>query len=451
MAKTILIIGGGITGLSALHSLKKKYNGYPGISVKLLEKNDYAGGNLVSFDCGGCLLEGGPNGFLDSKSSTLDLAKDVGLENELIRANPQSKIRYLCVGSKLYPLPSNPKDFLMFPLLSVANKLRAAAELGIPRGLNPLESVYDFGKRRLGAQMANTLLDPLVSGIYAGDAKKLNLRLAFPRLYELEQTYGSLVKAMVRSRGRERRGTELWSFKSGMQSLPNRLFEKYRENIHLSQEVKEIKQTTHGFEVKTTTALHEGQEVFLCAPAHISGELVKTLKPDLAQCLQQINYAPIAVVGLTYQRADLPNFPSGFGYLIPSSENKKVLGVLFTNQIFLKHGRIDLVGLRVMIGGMRFPNILKLSETELIGLAQAELQATLKITTQPIAQRVCRWPHAIPQYDNTLALVKEKIKLTSAAIPGFHLIGNYLDGVSVTDCTAEGGQAAQKSALAVAA
>ncbi len=449
MSKNILIIGGGITALSVLHYLKKKYAERRDIDFLLFEKNDYAGGSICTFDCGGCLVEGGPNGFRDSKISTLQLARELGLEGELIRASPQAKIRYLAVADKLYPLPTNPKNFLTFPLLSVANKLRAAAEPFVAKGQNPDESVYDFAKRRLGHKIAETFIDPMVTGIYAGDPKALNLRVAFPRLYEWEQVYGSLFKAIVAQIKEKAKpmGGDLWSFKSGMQALTNRLFEKYQEHIHLSEDVQTISRTPNGFKVTTKKTSCEANEVFLCTPAYTASSLTQNLNPFLSQYLRQINYAPISVVGLIYRHADVKTCPPGFGYLIASSQNKKVLGALFTNQIFPEHGKNDAWGVRVMIGGIRFPDILSHTDEELIALAKDELRATLQITAQPIAAHIRNWPRAIPQYDNTLAALREKIKKEAQKIPHFYLASNYLEGVSVNDCTQEGKRAAQKSSL----
>jgi len=200
MSKNIIIIGGGISGLALLHYLKQKYIDREDIHIQLLEKNERLGGTIGSAKKNGCLYETGPNGFLDSKKRTLKFVQELDLEKCLVKADEDSKIRYLSVGNKLHRLPLGPKDFLSFKLLNPLEKIRVLGEYFIPKRCDPDESVYDFGKRRLGEKFSKIFLDPMVSGIYGGDARNANLKSVFPGIYALEEEYGSLVKAMIRIR-----------------------------------------------------------------------------------------------------------------------------------------------------------------------------------------------------------------------------------------------------------
>ena len=197
MNKQILVIGGGISGLSVLHNLKKKYAADPHIQVRLLEKNGYAGGTARTKKYPHCLFEEGPNGFLDSKKSTLQLAQELGIDGDLLPAHHQSAIRYICLKNKLHKLPHNPAGMFKFKPFSLYDKIRFPLEFFVPKGTTPNETVYDFGKRRIGENFSRLFLDPMVSGIFGGDARNMDLKSAFPRIYEIEQTYGSLIKGMI--------------------------------------------------------------------------------------------------------------------------------------------------------------------------------------------------------------------------------------------------------------
>ena len=240
MSKSILIIGGGISGLAVLHYLKQKYAGRPDVEVLLLEKDAAAGGTVRSVVRNGCLFETGPNGFLDSsplrpigslregpngqrepngKPRTLELVAELGLVGELVKAGRDAQVRYICLNNVLHPFPMSPGGLFGFRPMRLREKLRVFAEPFVARGTDPGESVYGFGARRLGEKFSRLFLDPMVSGIYGGDARETVLKAAFGRIHELEQRYGSLFKAMMRLRkGGMPKGT-LTSFHRGQEQL----------------------------------------------------------------------------------------------------------------------------------------------------------------------------------------------------------------------------------------
>ena len=447
MNKQILIIGGGISGLSVLHNLKKKYAVDPHIQIRLLEKNDYAGGTARTQKYPHCLFEEGPNGFLDSKESTLRLVKELGLEGELAPSHRQSAIRYICLNNQLHKLPSNPAGMFKFKLFSLYDKFRFPMEFFVPKGTNPNETVYEFGKRRIGENFSRFFLDPMVSGIFGGDARTMDLKSAFPRIYEIEQTYGSLIKGMIalkkqKSSGKKslapagQPGGHLTSFKGGMSQLTDAIYKRYHDSIHLYEEVTAIHRLSEGFSVETTRTQYFAQEIYLCAPAHKAAKFVGNFAPKLSHALAQIVYAPIAVVGLVYRRQQFDRFPEGFGYLIPSSEGTQVLGVLFDSNIFPDRCDPEHFLFRVMLGGARHPDILNLSHEELFTLARKEIANTLKFHMSPADQIIKVWPEAIPQYNIQYPALKSTIDDEVKKIHGLHLVANYLNGVSLNDCTA---------------
>jgi oxygen-dependent protoporphyrinogen oxidase len=463
MKKHIVIIGGGISGLATLHYLKQKYiHDNKHVELLLLEKNDHLGGTIRSISKEGCLFETGPNGFLDSKKRTLDLVKDLGLDNALVKADQQSKVRYLSVNNTLHQLPSSLKTFLSFKLLNPLEKFRILGEFFVPKKSDPAESVYDFGKRRLGEKFSKVFLDPMVSGIYGGDARSANLKSVFPKIYALEEEYGSLFKAMIMIR-KAKKGSgsgmgapagELTSFQNGVAQLIEAAGTKYKESIRLDQDIKMISSQNDQYVIYSNDGQrYTADELFLCAPAYSAGPMIKDVSPRLSQELTKIHYAPIAVVGLVCPLEYFSKKPCGYGYLIPSSEEKEVLGVLFEGNIFPGRCREGQVYLRVMIGGARHPDILSKTREELVHLAVEEMDALLGKKGEGGGKGNPRelffkpWPKAIPQYDLVYCEAKKAIEDELRNIPNLHLVANYLNGVSLNDCIESAFQGAQKSSV----
>ncbi len=463
--RDVVIIGGGISGLSVLHYLKKKFAGQPQTSITLLEASPHPGGTARTISEDGFLFETGPNGFLSSKPTTLELIHDLGLENELIEADAAAKIRYLSLGHKLYPLPTNLVEFLRFPLFSLAEKLRIPAEMFISKGCDPNESVYDFGKRRLGTRFSEIFLDAMVTGIFGGDVRNLHLASAFPLIHKIEQTYGSLIKGMIclgldkRQQKRnqaanpskearftaEPRGT-LTSFKKGMGQLSERIYELYQDAIHLNEEVVDISSSgTKRFLVKSNKGQYTADTVFICTPAYIASRLLKDFQSDLANELNKVEYAPMAVVGLIYKAEAFPQPPKGFGYLVPSINDRPVLGVLLSSNIFPAHGDEGFVLVRVMIGGSRAPKDVNFSKDKLWAkiIARKEIKNIYDHTAVSLKEFFIQWPKAIPQYNLSYPEIKNRIETILPTVPGLKLVANYLGGISVNDCIAQAAQAVE--------
>jgi len=445
LKKNIIIVGGGISGLSLLHYLKIKYYFQEGVKITLLEKDNHLGGTIRTVLRNGCLFETGPNGFLDSKPRTLGFIKELGIENKIVQADERAKIRYISINNRLYPLPSNPKEFLSFKLLNGLQKLRVLGELFFFRGNNPKETVYNFGKRRLGKQFAEIFLDPMVSGIYGGDARKTVLKEAFPKIYELEQEHGSLFKALFKLKGKKSgmpKGT-LTSFEGGMSIVINALAERYKDHILLDQEIKTISSRENQYIVYSNNTQYVADELYLSTPAYVTSSLLNSIDPSLAEDLKNITYAPMAVVGLVFSKDAFRESPKGFGYLIPSLEKKEILGVLFDSNIFPDRCSEDKMMFRIMIGGMRHLDILKKSKEALIQLALKEIQAQFTVTKPPEEEFFTAWPKAIPQYDAQYVDIKSRMEQKLTNFLKLHIVSNYYGGVAFNDCIENSYQTAQ--------
>ena len=448
--KNICVVGGGISGLSVLHYLKKKYAGRTDIHIQLFEKNPYPGGTIQTIHEGGWLFECGPNGFLDSKLSILQLTRDLGLEDQLLPAGPQSRARFLFIHNRLHAIPTDFVSFWKFAPLSVLDKLRIPAELFTRRADHPDETVYEFGRRHFGENCTTTFLDALIQGIYAGDIRRLHLRSIFPKLYDLEQKYGSLLKALIHSRRENPLGVGGFvTFKKGMSQLVQRFHERYKDSILVNHEVSIVSQKKDGFIVHSNEKVYDADELFLCTPAGHASMITKSLNETLSAQLSKIPYVSIAVAGLIYKKAIFPQPPSGFGYLTPSSEKREVLGVLFDSQIFPQRSDPNVEQFRVMIGGAHHPQIISKPETEFLRMANNEIRSVFKLPQkeEPLHAFMAVWPKAIPQYNVEEVLTRRNIENEISKIKKFHIVSNYLGGISLNDCVRNAQAAAERSSL----
>lgn len=456
MSQDIIIIGGGISGLATLHYLKQKYAQRADVDILLLEKSAVPGGKIHSVVRGGRLFESGPNGFLDSKPRTLALVEELGLSAELVQAEEASNIRYVAIGDALHAFPMNPAGFFAFKPLGWQDKARVLGEIFVPKGHDPSESVHAFGARRFGKKFADIFLDPMVNGIYGGDAREVVLKAAFGRIYELEQTYGSLFRAMAALKKQKKNKEEgadgmpkgtLTSFRGGQGQLVEALTKRYPVHIRFNQEVKTVAFAQGQFTVRTAETRYEADELFISAPAYEAADMAREMSPAIASDLDKIRYAPMAVAGLVFPRRAFERQPSGFGYLIPSSEGKEVLGVLFESNIFPgRCGREEIL-LRIMIGGARYPDILSKSREALTALALREVQTTLKTGASPIETFFVQWPQAIPQYDRAYVEAERRLEEELKKWQGLYLVANYRKGVSLNDCVESAHQSARCSSL----
>lgn len=451
MTKQILIIGGGISGLAALHFLKEKYKSSPDVRIQLLEKSPRTGGTMQTLREGPYQFECGPNGFLGSKSETLELIEALGLKDELIQAQPVSANRYICVKNRLHALSPSLPALLGFAPLSPWDKLRLPAEIFVPKGTTADESVYEFVCRRFGRKCAEYLADPLVTGIFAADARQLSLRAAFPQIYNMEQTHGSLIRAMF-TRKRVRSGKRrdiLYSLRNGMGQLTETLTALYHSDIKTNVEAYSVAKSGEGYIVQSSETKHFADTLFVCTPAFAAAQLLHELNPALAGALAAIQYAPIAVTGLAFARATAAALPPGFGYLVPSSENNATLGTIFSSNVYAQRSSADTILVQVLQGGARHPEITRHSPAQIVQLARAEIKRTCRIETAPLKIFSKIWTQGIPQYNLQYPAIIEKIDQELSAMSNLFLLANYRNGVAVNDCISNAKLAAQNLGQAI--
>lgn len=435
----IAIIGAGITGLTAAYTIKKK-----GIPIDLFEKNAIVGGVIQTLYQDGCLIELGPSTLQISDNRILNLLNEIDLDKDIIDSHSNAQKRYIVKNNKLVPLPNSLKSFITTPLFSAKAKLRLLKEPFIKKGSNPSETVAQFTIRRLGQEPLDYTIDPFVSGIYAGDPHKLSIQYAFPRLYNLERQFGSLFKGLLKKKKDPYKiRTRTVSFTNGMASLPIRLAEILKDSLYLNSKILSILQKKAGWEItwesdgKTQTQ-HYTKLIITIPASQLSTLPFEESLSKLFSSLNNINYAPLAVITQAFKPESIMHPLDGFGMLIPSKENFKTLGTLFTSTMFPGKTPKNFVTLRTFIGGSRHPNIEKLDKATIEGLVLEDLTSLLGIKDLPLYSHIHIWKSAIPQYNLGYEEFFHTMENVEKMFPGLHIMGNYRNGISLPQCILAG-------------
>ncbi len=439
---SIIIAGGGMSGMSLAWRITQLR---PDYSVTLLESSDRAGGKAWTEKISGFLCERGVNGVLDNKPATLALAAELNLAP--LKSNEASKRRFVIRDGALCQLPESPSAFLKSGILSLAGKLRIALEPFIAKGRDEDESLAAFAIRRLGNEAFSYLIDPMSSGIYAGDPAKLSLRSCFPRIHELEREYGSLVRAMVRLKYEARKkggtgpgagpGGTLTSFINGMGELASRLASALGDRIRRNSGVVSAEKTEEGWKVATDSGeVFEGSHLVMACPAFSAADILRDTMPEVSELIGNISYPPISVVCMAMKREQVPSDLDGFGFLAPAIEKRPILGALWDSSIFAGRAPEGWHLVRVLVGGARNAEIAQLDDGKLTDIAVNEFTELAGLQGMPEILGIFRWDRAIPQY-NVGHMVMEK-KLFRLLPPETRLFMrcNWTGGVSLNDCIA---------------
>ena len=435
----LVVIGGGISGLVVAREAMRLQ---PEWAITVLEAEDRPGGTIRTERVAECLCEWGPAGFLTNVPHTRDLAMELGLEGRLLPASEAAENRYLWVRGALRAVPLKPPAFLRSDVLTVRGRARVLAEPFIPkRRSGNDESVLAFASRRIGTEAAQVLVDAMVSGVHAGDAATLSLCSTFPRMREMEERYGSLIRAMIASKkARGGPGGVLTSFDEGMNVLVQGLANAIGARLVNDARVSGI--SRHGSEYVVEAVVSgvprrwRARQLVLAVPSHVAAKLTQPFAPILAGELEQIPYAGLSVVCLIYRRSQIHHALNGFGFLVPRDQGLRILGAIWVGSVFPAHVPEDRVLLRVMLGGMRDSEGSMLSEGRSIDIAHADANRALGgIDGAPMATRIFRHPKAIPQY--VLGHPERLERIERSRLPGLHLAGNAYRGIGVNDCVRE--------------
>jgi oxygen-dependent protoporphyrinogen oxidase len=464
--KQILIIGGGIAGLAAAHSLQKQAReAGQAIHATVLEASNQWGGKISTERVGGYVIEGGPDTFLATKPWGVALCRELGLGERLHGTNPQQKSTYVLRRDRLHPLPDGLT--MMIPtqvgpmvrtnLLSWPQKARMGLDFVLPpRPRNGDESLGEFVSRRLGRAAYENLIEPLMSGIYAGDGDRLSLGATFPYLRDLELEYGGLAKgalamrkkmALSRSSAPGSRSAFLTPT-TGLMEIVEALVDRLSAggaDLRLSSPVRRLTRADGLYQAHLadgSTLAAEG--VILAAPAYDAGDLIQELDPSLAADLLAIPYTSTATISLAYSQDDLPRPLDGYGYVIPRREGRRALACTWTSTKFPHRAPQGYALVRVFVGRAGHEDQMPWDEPSLLALAQEELALTLGITAEPALSRVFRWERAMPQYNLGHPARLERIEAALKDWPGLALAGNGYRGIGIPDCIRSGELAASR-------
>jgi protoporphyrinogen/coproporphyrinogen III oxidase len=472
--KRILVLGGGITGLSTAYYLQKqiKEQHLP-YSVTVLEQSDRWGGKINTERVDGFVIEKGPDSFLGRKQAIIDLSLELGLEGEFVGTNPAARKNFIFHNHKLHLMPpglilgvpTQMGPFVQTGLISPLGKLRAALDLLIPAKTDQSdESLGAFLQRRLGRAVAENIAEPLLSGIYAGDTSVLSLKATFPQFMEIEQKYGSLIKGMMLSRkpgGGAQTGrapapsskvpdiakkSMFISYRQGLSTLVERLVEVLTESgvrLQLNLAVQKIVKEGDGHIVQTASGERLAADVLvLAAPAYVTRQLLQDVEG--VEKLIDIPYVSVANIALAFDKKTVNHPLDASGFVIPRNEGRKITACTWTSSKWLHTSPQDKVLLRCYVGHSRNQSMVDHSDEELLGDVLGEVKDMMGITAKPIFYRVTRWRKSMPQYlVGHLDRLKQVRSLLEKERPGIYLAGAGYQGVGVPDCIQQGKDAAE--------
>jgi oxygen-dependent protoporphyrinogen oxidase len=439
-----LIVGGGISGLSAAYYLSKA-----GIRPTLVEKAPELGGVIRTTIQQRCVLEAGPDGFMAAKPWAMDLIRELGLADQIIGSNDHSRITYIVKHGKLVPLPDG---FMMMvptkimPLVGTSlfgwgTKMRMGLEFfRRPNGKHPDRSVYDFLMDHYGQESIDYLAEPLLAGVYGGDPKQMSVNSVLSRFAEIESKHGSLTRGVLAAPKPARTSgpkSFLWTLKNGL----GELIEKLRPSADVVHgTVEELQRNPSGFRVRVNGDWMEAEHVVLAAPAGDCARLLASSNAELADLLSGIPYTSSITIALGYRKDTFDHPLKGHGFLVPKLERQYLMGCTWVGNKFNHRVPDDMVLLRCFVGG----NGLALTDDELVAAARSEIRGIMGLQAQPVFHSIARWPNAMAQYTVGHRQRVERIEAILQAIPGLHLAGNAYHGIGLPDCVKMGKDAAAR-------
>jgi len=457
----VAVIGGGISGLSAafrLHELA------PDAELTLFEARDRLGGILHTLRDDGFLIEESADNYLTEPPTVLQLAERLGIRDQLISTEPSQRRAFVVRQGRLLPVPAGFTlmapgrlwPILTTPLLSWRGKLRLACERFIPRRgeQEAEESLAEFATRRLGREVFERIVQPLVAGIYSADSRKLSVAATLPRFIDMEREYGSLTRAALAKARARRQSSDESGARYGMFVTPrdgaSSLIEALASHlpsgaIRLSTAVETIEKTEHGW----TLSCRDGAQaqpfdaMVLATPAPVTARLLDALDPVASGLLAGIPHASAAIVCLGYRREQLSRPLEGFGFVVPLGERRPIMAASFSSNKFPGRAPNDQVLIRVFLGGALDPERIDQSDEQLQGIAREQLEELIGVSGEPTLSRTVRWPAAMPQYHLGHREIVAEIERHMARHEGLEFTNNALHGVGVPHCIAAGERAAE--------
>ncbi|MBI5492547.1 MAG: protoporphyrinogen oxidase [Deltaproteobacteria bacterium] len=471
--KRVVVIGGGIAGLSAAYSLREHQPKGMDFEIVLLEKKETLGGNIRTERAGGFLIEGGPDCFLSEKPWAMELCKRLGLTDSLLPTNESNRKTFVLSRGRLHELPEG--VILMVPtkilplatssLISLPGKIRMGMEFFIPRRKDRGdETLGDFVRRRLGAEALEKIAEPLVAGVHAGDPETMSIRASFPKFVQLEEEHGSLIRGMLKRMAQMKRPgahkpapqkpgpkvTMFMTLKEGLSLLIDTLTERLSKEpdtkIYKGSVVTSLSRKEDIFEVGLEGGkLIQADSVIIAAPAYAASSLLSSFDRELSEKLLTIPYVSTATVSIAFKRSDVKHPLNGFGFVVPRTEGRSIMAATWTSVKFKYRAPDDSVLIRCFVGGSKNAELVSLSDEEMIAMVKGELKEIMGIDAAPVLARVFRWINSMPQYtighEERVAWVEDRLNRH----PGLYLTGSAYHGIGISDSVRYGEVVAKKA------
>ncbi len=424
MEKRVAIVGAGISGLTLACLLKQK-----GVAVTVYESSDRPGGNIQTIERDGYTIEQGPNSLLRSPK-VIELIRLLGIEDKVLPADPSAAKRYILTGRKLEAM--GVKSFVN-GYFGLRTMFGLAKEPFVRSKSPEHESVAEFVTRRIGSEFLDKAIDPFVSGVYAGDPADLSMRSAFPKLYEMERDYGSLIMGTIRRKKApvDEKFPRTFSFRGGLSTLIAAMADRVGDDLRLSTKVDAIECANGRYMIGG----ERYDAVVISTPSYVTADLIERRDSQMAATLRDVRYPQVAVVVLGFKKEKICRRLDGFGFLIPSKERRPILGTLFHSAVFPERSPDGYELLMTFVGGVRSGGSLdERTDEELAATVAEQLAELIGVTGEPDLVHIKRWRRAIPQYrvgyeDVTAAC--ERFEVENA---GLYFCSNFYRGISMGDC-----------------
>ncbi|MCL2875960.1 MAG: protoporphyrinogen oxidase [Betaproteobacteria bacterium] len=456
----VIVVGSGVSGLVTAYQLTQKKH-----RVRVLESAPRTGGVIASERQDGMLWESGPNSAMDTTPLINELLDSLGIRAQRADALKIADRRFIMRNGQLIPLPMSPPAFFSTPLFSAGTKLGLFREPFIARSSPETEeSVAAFVRRRMGQEFLDYAIEPFVAGVFAGNPDQLSVQAAFPKLFELEQRYGGLIRGLIfgarerkRQREKSKNNAKSFSFNDGMQTLTDALTRGIASADSVVETGIRVTAIACGSEGRWTVRTARGNEemeyharsVVLATPTNATAELLASLKApwvaDAVQVLHSIPYAPVSVVISGWKRDAVAHPLDGFGVLVPRKEKAQILGTLFSSSMFQHRADSAHAVLTTFIGGMRQPELMAGDDGSLQAMTESGLASLVGAQGKPLWTRISRHRQAIPQYTlGHLELVR-RVDAVKAHVPGLFFCASWRGGISVSDRIKNGYLTAQET------
>ena len=467
MKRSIVIIGAGISGLSAAYRLNKlRTQAGIELDITVIEKADYLGGTIRTEYRGGFVIEAGPDCFFTEKPYAGILVNEMGISDRLIGTNNKNQGTYVLWHNKLHKLPEGvvlmiPTRFTPFAtstLFSLPGKIRMGMELFIPKRSDGIdESLSEFTVRRFGREALDRIAEPLVAGVHAGDPETMSVKSSFPRFVDMEQKYGSLIRGMINARRAKKKHIPVknlsmfMTMKKGLKEIVDTLRQQSRGvNFKTCVRAATIEHSGNAYRVILSDGGRIGADgIIIATPAYAAANIISSMSKDLSDLLLSIPYVSTATVSLAYNKRGFTHPLKGFGFVVPRKEKRHIMAATWTSSKFSYRSPEDTVLIRCFLGGAANQDMVFKHDKEIIGLVRSDLKDIMGISVEPVLALVYRWDRAMPQYTIGHEPRVKTIEQMTAGLGNIQLCGSAYHGIGISDCINSGNTAAQNVLKAI--